>query len=479
MNNDYIFKGFFWSFFERSFSFIILFALDVILSRLLLPETFGIYALLVIINSFANIFTDFGFSQALIRKKNLSEIDLSSVLILNLTISIFLYFLLFVLAPFFESFFNIYSMAIYIRVFAISIIINSIISIYKVQYIRLIDYKLISRISFISITISAILSLILAFFNFGIWTLIFQNLIAFVFSLIFILVYSKYKISFMFSFSSIRNIFLFGYKLGISSLIACVYTYIYQITIGKFFSISTLGFFNKAEKIKSIPAANLQTVISRIVYPVLSKSYNKSEDIYKRFRELFIPSIFISFILMISIFSFSKSFILVFFGNTWLPSLIYLRLLLFVALLLPIHVFNLNLLKAFGRSDIFLKLQIVKISLAFINILSGLIFGIDLMIILLFFISLFTLYLNAKWTEKLINYSSINQFKDVFILFVFSILISIPSILIDILSNNNLISLVLQISSIFFSFFVWGYILKFKPYLILIRIFRVYILKNR
>jgi len=215
--------------------------------------------------------------------------------------------------------------------------------------------------------------------------------------------------------------FKFGYKLLLSGLINTLYLNVYYLIIGKFFSAVELGYYTRAEQFSNLPSSNITGVINRVSYPVLSQLQDEPLKLKSGYKKLIKTTMFISFVLMIGMAAIAKPLILTLIGVKWASSIIYLQLLCFSAMLYPLHALNLNILNVKGRSDLFLKLEIIKKIVAIPIIFVVIFLGVKAMIFGFIILSFAAYFLNAHWSGKLINYSIKEQILDIIPSFLLSL----------------------------------------------------------
>jgi len=406
-------NGLLWSFVDTFAGQGISFIVGIILARILSPREFGLIGMITIFIAISQSFIDSGFSQALIRKKDCSSEDYSTVFYFNLATGILFFAGLFFAAPAISNFFHEPALKSIIQVLGLILIIESVSIIQRTILTKRIDFKLQAQISVIASIISGAIAITLALLNFGVWSLVALQLSKQAINSFFLWLWNNWKPIFVFSTSSFNELFGFGSKLLLSGLIDTTYRNIYYLIIGKYFSAVELGFYTRADQFQTLPSSNLNTIINRVSYPVLASIKDDIPRLKKNYRKLIRSTMFLSFILMLGMAAISKPMIITLIGIKWLPSVIYLQLLCFVGMLYPLHAINLNMLNVQGRSDLFLRLEIIKKILAVPIIFLVVFMGIKAMIIGMFVLSLIAFYLNSYWSGKLIGYSSIQQVKDI------------------------------------------------------------------
>ncbi len=417
-------NGLFWSAVDGFASQGVQFLVGIILARLLTPNEFGLIGMLTIFIALSQSFIDSGFSNALIRKQNCTQIDYSTVFHFSFVISIIVYLILFLFSSSIALFFKEPQLEILLNVLGLGIIFNAIGSIHRTILIKDINFKLQTRVSIVASTLSGIIAVTMAYNDFGVWSLVALTLFRFGFTSLFLWVWGKWMPSFVFSRESFRQLFSFGSKLLISGLIFTASRNVYYLIIGKYFSAIDLGYFTRAEQFQALPSQQLTGIFGRVTYPILSTMQNDVYKLKNAYRQIIKSTMLVVFVLMLGLAAVAKPMILALIGSQWLPSVIYLQMLCFVGMLYPLHAINLNMLQVLGRSDMFLKLEVLKTIFAIPVIFIGVIYGIKAMIFGMFVHSVIAYYFNSYWSGKSLDYSSFDQIKDIVPSFLLAIVVA-------------------------------------------------------
>jgi teichuronic acid exporter len=418
-------KGLFWSFVDNFSQQGIAFIIGIILARLLSPHEFGIIGYTTIFLMFSETFIDSGLGDALIRKKHCNQADYSTVFYYNFLIGCVLYLILFFSAESISVFLNEPQLKLIIRVLCVSIVISSFTLIQRIILIKRVDFKLQTKISIISSSVSGTVGIIMAYSGYGVWSLVVKALAGGLLSSLLLYMWNKWIPSFEFSNKSFKGMFSFGYKMLISRLIETIYTNIYSLIIGKVFSISELGLYTRANQFSNLPSANINIVISKVSYPVLVELRDNKEKLKSGYKKLIMNTTFITFVLMLGMAAVAEPMIITLIGEKWRNSIVYLQMLCVIGMLYPLHALNLNMLSVLGRSDLFLKLEIIKKVLAIPTIIIGVFFGIKIMLLGMMVNSIVSYYLNSYWSGKLIDYSMKEQIQDILPAFLLALSASI------------------------------------------------------
>ncbi|MBL8028976.1 MAG: lipopolysaccharide biosynthesis protein [Fibrobacteres bacterium] len=386
----------------------------IILARLLSPSEFGIVGMVTIFLTISYVFIDSGFSVTLIRKLDRTETDFSTVFCFNVASSILLYLILFALAPYISSFYNQQILTPIVRVVALNLVINSLTVIQRVQFAIKVDFKIQAKVSFLAAIISGLVGVLAAHGGYGVWSLIIQTITNSIICCIMFWTLSSWKPISKFSFRAFKELFSSGSKFLASSLIYTASRNSYAALIGKVFTPADLGYYTRADQFSQFPSSNITSIMVRVTLPILSTLQNDVQKLSHVYRQYLKLSAYVVFPLMVGLAAVSRPFIVLSIGEKWIEVVPLLQILCFVMMWYPIHAINLNLLQIKGRSDLFLKLEIIKNVISITALLASLPFGIKVICITSIFVSLICLYINSYYTEKLIGIGFITQIFDLF-----------------------------------------------------------------
>ena len=435
-------RGTFWSFAERFTAQGVNFLVLVIIARLLSPKEFGLIGMLAVFLAVAQSLIDSGFSQALIRKQNRTEKDKNTVFYFNIFVSVVLYLFLYLISPWVASFYDESQLSDVMKVICLVIVIDSFAVVQRANYTIEIDFKTQTKSALISAIISGSIGIYMAYHGYGVWALVYQQMSNSLINVIVLWVYSDWCPKFLYSWKSFRELFCFGSKLMVSGLLDTLYRNVYQLVIGKAFSAESLGFYTNAHKFSDFPSSSFTAIIQRVTYPVLCTIQDEDKRLAQAYRKFLRISAFLIFPLMCGLAAVSNPIVDLLLGEKWHYVAVLMIPICFQMMWYPIHSINLNLLQVKGRSDLFLRLEIIKKILGVIILFLSLPFGLLVMCYTSIFSSLLCLGINTYYTGKLINVGFIMQMKD------------IPSTL---LLSLAMFFLTIKISS-FFSDCFWGLI---------------------
>ncbi len=457
-------KGVFWSTIEKfgvqGTQFITL----IFLARLLSPSDFGLIGMLTVFIALSQAFIDSGFSAALIQKKETTNTDYSTIFFFNIAVSIFLYFILFFLAPYIAAFYHEPKLIFITRVISINFIINAF-SIIQITLLKKeLDFKTQSIINISGIIGAGITGITLALLGFGVWALIFQSLAnAFLKTILFWIV-NKWRPIFVFSKKSFKTLFSFGSKLLFAGLLNTIFQNLYLIVIGRYFNAAPLGYYTQAKKIQELPTMSINSIIQNVAFPSFSKIQDENEKLKKGLKLAIKMTTFILFPLMIFLMVAAKPIVITLLTEKWLPAVIYIQILSITGILFPIQLFNLTILNVKGRSDLFLRLEIIKKTLVVIAIVVGFHWGVLGLVISRVFTAVIALLINTFYTNKLIKYTILNQLTDILPYAIISLIMGLFIYGLTFIVEDNLYLLITEILTAFILYYGLARLFKLEAY---------------
>lgn len=407
-------KGVIWSAIDNLSSYIVTFVVGIILARLLSPDDYGLLGLIAIFTAICNCFINAGFGSALIRKKDATEDDFNTVFICNLGMSVFLYGILFLCAPLIADFFSRQELVSLTRVSSLGMIIGALAMVQRTKLTKRIDFKTQTKITITGAIIRGVVGITTALCGWGVWALVTQNLVGSAVSTILLWYSNKWIPKLSFSTKSFKELFGYSSNLLISSIIDTVWKELYQVVIGKFYLPATLGQFTRAKGFSNLFSSNLSGVVQRVSFPVLSDMQEDKARLKKGYQRIIKMTMLVTFSGMIMLCAISKSMIIVLIGEKWIQAAYFLQISCFSSMLHPLHAINLNMLQVQGRSDLFLKLEIIKKAIAIGPILAGIFIGIYWMLLGSVLTTIVSYIINAYYSGYFVNYGIKEQIKDIF-----------------------------------------------------------------
>ncbi len=412
-------KGILWVAVERFGQQLLQGIIFIILARLLSPEDFGLVGMLVIFFAIAQTFVDSGMGQALIREKEISDEDRSTVFWFNLFLSILFYALLYFSAPWIADFYNQPKLISLTRVMGLNILFFAIAVVQRAEMTQQMEFKKQALAQVPAMALSGGISIWMAYVGYGVWAIAAQYLLMAFFGSLLLWLLQPVKIKFIWSRESFNKLFGFGYKLLFSGLLNTIFENIFKLIIGKYFSLATLGFFTQAQKLQRLASNNLSNLIQKVSYPILARLGDEKEKLKSGYKKVIVTSSFVIFPLITFLMIMAHPIIVVLLGQKWVEAVPFLQYLCGAGLVIHINAINLNLLKVLGRSDLVLKLAFFKKSILLIAIVIGLQFGIWGLMIIQVVTSYTSLIINIYYTERFIGYAFWEQLKDVIQVFAF------------------------------------------------------------
>lgn len=466
-------KGVIWSTIERFSMQGVQFILGIIMARLLTPDDYGLIGMIYVFMSISQVFIDGGFTNALIQKKNRNEIDFSTVFYVNLSISIFFYGLLCSCAPFIAQYYNQPLLTDITRIYSINLILNSLVAVNRTKLMIAVDFKTQTKISFTAALISGIIGVYCAWIGYGVWSIVIQTLISAILNIILSFYYVKWIPLWTFSYTSFKNLFSYGSKLLVSSLISNIYANLYVFFIGKKFSSYSLGLYTRADHFAQFASSNLGNILSRVSFPVLSQIQDDDERLIHAYRKYIQMSALIIFPLILGLCGVAKPLIIILLSEKWIDCIILVQILCFSYLWNCITTINLNLLNVKGRSDLVLKLEIIKKSIAFTILFISLFYDLETICWGAAVYAFIAFYLNTYYTKKILNYGFKKQFTEILPYLLTSIIIMIEALLISQYIESSILSLCLSLIICPMTYITICLIMKFDAAMEFLRIIKL------
>ena len=418
-------RGVIWSAIERFSVQGIQFILSIIIARFVLPSEYGLIAMLSIFLAIAQTFVDSGFSNALIQKKNRTKEDFSTVFYFNIVIALVIYSLFYLFAPSIASFYEEPKLTSVSRWIGLSLIINGFSIVQRAKLTIALNFKMQAKASLIAVFLSGIVGVYLAYMGYGVWALVSQSLINSFINAILLWFFANWMPQWCFSWNSFRSLFSFGSKLLLSGLMHTVYTNLYSLVIGKKYSAMDVGLYNRANHFALFPSSNIVSVITRAIYPVQCQIQDDDEKLNASFIQYLRMTCLFVFPLMVMIAALSDPLIRFLLTDKWLPSAELLSILAFAYMWCPVMMINNQILNVKGRSDYFLKAEIVKKVMVFLILFAILPFGVKILcwgVVLYNFVDMAII---IYFVKKVVRTSYLEQIRNLFPLFSISILMGI------------------------------------------------------
>ena len=419
------------------------FVIGIFLARLLTPEDYGIIGVLTIFMAIATTFVDSGFTSALIQKKILTDKDCSTAFFFNIVIGVIAYLILFFCAPWIAKFFNIPILVDITRVVALNVLIGAFTSVQQALYRKRVDFKTTAIVSIIATLLSGIISIFLAYNEFGVWSLVYLHLIYTIVTSVLLWAFSKWKPKWEFSWQAFHEMFSYGSKLLGASLLGIIYFHGEKLAIGKFYSTQELGLYTKGTGLSSQASSTFTGVLSSVTFPILAQIQEDNVRLIEVYKKYIRITSLVIFFLMLLLASLAKPIIIVLYGAKWSGAIIFLQIICLAMSFDHITSINLNLFYVKGRSDIVLKLEIIKRVISITILIAAIPLGVTAICISRVIYAQLALYINIYYTGKLFNYGYFKQWKDFGGYFIKSIISVTPAFILTITSLPNILVIII------------------------------------
>ena len=461
-----------WSAIERFSVQVVQFVLTIVLARLVAPSEYGLIAMLTIFIAVAQSFVDSGFSSALVQKKNRTETDFSTVFYFNIAISLILYMILYLSAPYIALYYREPSLELLCKWLGLSLIIQGFSVVQVAKLTISLDFKTQARASLTAVIISGLLGVYLAYSGYGVWALVAQSLLNNILNTSILCLLTKWIPKFIFSVSSLKSLFSFGSKLLLSGLLHTIYINLYSLVIGRKYSATDVGFFNQANLSARFPSVSLMAIISRAIYPIQCKIQDENELLLSSFKQYLRMSCYIIFPVMISMSVLAKPLILVILTDKWLPIADLFMFLCIGYMWIPLMVLNNQILHVKGRTDYFLKAEIIKKIVGLFILVVTMPFGLTVLCIGLLVYNFFDMIIIIYFSKKVINTGYFEQFKSISTILFLSIVMGVTIHLSLLLISNIYLQLFLGILIGLVFYISFSYWFKIKEFNFLLRKFK-------
>lgn len=477
-NSKMVTSNMFWRFLERFGAQGVTLIVSIVLARILDPVVYGTVALITVITTILQVFVDGGFGTALVQKKDSDNVDFSTVFYFNFIVCVVLYFILFFIAPLVASFYETDEMAGLIRVLGLVLIISGFKNIQNAYASKHLLFKKYFFATLGGTIVAAIVGIWMAYNGYGVWALVVQNVVNQAIDTVILWLLVKWRPQLVFSWKKLKVLFAFGWKLLLSALIDTTWNELRTLIIGKKYTKDDLAFYNKGMEYPKYATTAINSSVDSVLLPVMSSEQEDLGRVKAICRRSIKTSSFILWPAMIGLAACSKSFISVILTDKWLPSEPYLIIFCIVYAFYPIHTANLNAIKAVGRSDIFLILEILKKMFSLVIVLITMWFGVWWLAIGCLIDCVLGQVINAWPNKKLLNYSYIEQLKDIFPVLLLSAFMGVIVYLVNYINLSSVLTLIIQVSIGMIVYIAGAYIFKFESLFYCLRLVGNYFHKN-
>lgn len=443
----------FWAFLDQFSSKGVSIVASIILARILVPSDFGLISLVYIFSAVAQELADGGLGASLIRTKNTTYKDYSTVFFTNVFVALILYLLCFCAAPYISNFYNLPKLTLLIRIYCLIFVINSFSSIHLFVLIKKMEFRKMMLLNFPAILLGSFTAIFMAYTGFGFWSIVAMQLVTQAFCALFLWL-SNNEIKMYFSLNILKKHYDFGLKIMAIALFSSGFKNITNSVIGKFYSVTDLGYYDRSKTLSAYPTTIFVGILSKVFYPFFS-AINDEKKLTQGYEKVIKISFYCSTLIMGLLISVGYLFIEVVLGKQWLPAVPYFRLLCLISILVPVNTFNLNILKVKGFSNLILKIEIVNIIISVLALSIGIYFSIIELIYCLFVAEFFIFIHNAYNAQKFHHYKLYKQITDFLPVIIIALLsYGVSQQIINLLIlNAALISLIFQ-SLIYITIFI-------------------------
>lgn len=445
VNRKTIISNMLWRLAERCGAQGVSFIVSLILARLLLPEAYGVISLITVFTSILNLFIDSGFKNALIQKKDADQLDYSTVFYFNIVMGVLLYGIMFAAAPLIADFYDRPYMVPYIRAMALTLILGGINGVQQAVVARRMQFKRFFYATLTGTVISAVVGISMAYMGTGVWALITQRLVNQAIDTVFLWYTVRWRPSLRFSMKRLKPMFGYGSKLLLSSFANTLMGNLTGLIVGKIYTAELLAYYDKGKNIPNLVVQNLQAAVQSVLFPVIAGNQNQKEEVKKILRKSIMTSTYCVFPCMTGIAVCAEPLVRLLYTEKWIAMVPYLQLWCFCFAFYLWHTANLQVIQALGRSDIFLKIEIIKQFLSLGGILLSAPFGVLAMLTATCIVAVISLYINARPNVRLAGYGFWEQIKDVSPIICLNLLMGIAVYLVGCIAMPDMIKLIVQI----------------------------------
>lgn len=464
MENKKVLGNFIWRFLERSGAQIVAFVVSIILARLLDPELYGTVAIVTAITTIMQVFITSGLGTALVQKKDSDDVDFSTVFYFNVVMCLVVYAVMFFAAPLIAMLYDMPELTPIVRVLSLTLVISGV---RNIQHSYVSKHMLFKNFFFSTIggTIaSAIVGIGMAYAGFGVWALVGQQISNILIGTVVLWFTVKWRPKWKFSFDSLKTLFSFGWKLLVSSLIDSVYNEIRTFVIGAKYSSADLAFYDKGKKFPNLIVQNVNTSIDSVLLPVLAKEQDNRDRVKAMTRRAIKTSSYIMMPLMMGLAVCAEPIVRLLLTEKWMGCVLFMRVFCFTYAFYPIHTANLNAIKAMGRSDLFLRLEIIKKAVGLTAVAISMWFGVEWMAYSLLITTFISQAVNAYPNKKLLGYSYGQQILDMLPQIVLSCVMGAAVFCIQFIGLNDILTLLIQVPLGALIYIVGSYVFKIDSF---------------
>lgn len=463
-----------WRFLERIGAQAVTFIVSLVLARMLAPEAYGTISLVTVFIAILQVFVDSGLGNALIQKKDADDIDFSSVFYFNICICSLLYGILFLCAPLIANFYNDATLISVVRTLGLTLIVSGLKNVQQAYVSKSLQFKKFFYATLIGTISSAVVGIVMAYYGLGVWALVTQNLLNGIIDTLILWLTVRWRPKKVFSYSRLKSLINFGWKILASSLLHTVYTNLRSLIIGKMYSVTDLAYYNKGRSFPVLIVSNINTSIDSVLFPTMSNYQDNVDRVKALTRRSIMVSSYIMWPMMVGLAVVAKPLITLLLTEKWLPAVPFLQIVCFSFALEPLQTANLNAIRSLGRSDIALKLEIVKKTISIGILVASMRYGVIAIALSGVVYSVIATVLNASPNKKLLHYGYVEQLRDITPSLLMAIAMGAVIYPIAMLKINLCLILGLQVFLGVAIYFIFSTVFKIEPYLYIMDILKNY-----
>lgn len=418
-------SGMIWTYGQQFGGQLLTFVVSIILARVLVPQEFGLVGMLTVFIGMGTVLFEGGLTSSLIRSKELNTEDYSTVFFFNLVCSIVVYFVLYLLAPYIARFYNQNQLTILTRVYGLTFIISAFGTVQNTILTRELKFKKQALITLPALIISSLLGITSAYLGYGVWSLVVVAMVNALLTSFLLWITSDWYPALIFSKRKFHEHFHYGYKLTLSGVLDIFFTNIYQIVIGRIYAPAQVGYYARAHSLMMMPVGNISGALNRVIFPVFSKIQDDIYQLKSAYRRVMLLVVFIITPVIVLMAILAEPLVVFLFTDKWLEMVPIFQVICLSGVLYPIHLYNLIILQVKGRSDLFLKLEIVKKIIIVIVLPISIYFGFYALLWGQLISSILALFINTHYAGKILNYSTWMQLKDLAPIFIFAAFLAV------------------------------------------------------
>ena len=474
-NNRKVFSNLIWRLMERFGAQGVTFVVSIVLARILDPKVYGIVALVTVFTSILQVFIDSGFGSALIQKKDADDLDFSSVFYFNIVICLFLYLLVFFCAPLIAKFYNMPDLTPIVRVVSLILIISGVKNVQQAYVSRNFLFKKFFFATLGGTIGAAVVGIVMAVLGFGVWALVAQMLFNTTVDTIILWITVKWRPQKQFSLERLKALFSYGWKLLAAALVDTGYNQIRHLIIGKKYTAEDLAFYNKGDRLPNLLVININSAIDSVIFPSMSAEQDDIDRVRNMTKRAIKVSSFVMWPMMVWIGVCAPTLISLVLTDKWLPCVPFMRVFCFTYAFWPIHTANLNAIKALGRSDSFLKIEILKKVIGFAILMGTMWFGVRIIAYGLILETFVSLIANTIPTKRLLQYGVLSQIKDILPYIALSAFMGGAVFVIQLLPIHRVIIVLFQLFLGILIYLIGSKLFRFDSYEYIMDIMKSYI----